>query len=337
LLIKKAFDLQSSEITSESAYLNRRELISKMLKLGLVGSTFATSSTQAGLLDRLFGDKKEKSILKELQFTKNKLFSTTEPQTSESVADSYNNFYEFGLGKDDPAKLSKNFKATPWTVEISGEADIKGKFNIEDILAKQTLEERIYRMRCVEAWSMVIPWVGFSLADLLKQFKPNSKAKYVQFTTLEDPQQFPGQKRGAFGHTSLDWPYVEGLRIDEAMNPLAFMVVGMYGKELPAQNGAPLRLIVPWKYGFKGIKSIVKIEFTEKQPINSWQRSAKKEYGFYANVNPAVSHPRWSQAHERRLTSSSLSGIQRIKTLPFNGYGEQVASLYSGMDLRRNF
>ena len=265
MLIKKGLDIQSNEITSESAYLNRRELISRMLKLGLVGSTFSTSiisnTAQAGLLDRLFGDKDEQAILRELQFTKNKSFSTTESQTAETVATSYNNFYEFGLSKDDPAKLAKDFKPTPWTVEISGEADIKGKFNIEDILAKQTLEERIYRMRCVEAWSMVIPWVGFSLADLLKQFKPNSKAKYVQFTTLEDPQQFPGQKRGTFGYTSLDWPYVEGLRIDEAMNPLAFMVIGMYGKELPAQNGAPLRLIVPWKYGFKGIKSIVKNTF----------------------------------------------------------------------------
>ena len=337
MLIKKPTDIKSSEFTSESAYLNRRELVSRMLKLSLVGSSLLSLPTQAGLLDRLFGDKKEKQILNPLQFKNNPLYKTTEPQTSENVADSYNNFYEFGLDKDEPSKLSSGFQAKPWTVEVTGEADITGKFNLEDILSKNPLEERIYRMRCVEAWSMVIPWTGFSLASLLKQFKPNSKAKYVEFVTLRDSKQFPGQRRGAFGYTSLDWPYVEGLRIDEAMNPLAFMVVGMYGKELPAQNGAPLRLIVPWKYGFKGIKSIVKINFTDKQPKNSWNVAAPREYGFYANVNPAVAHPRWSQAHERRLTSSSLSGIKRIRTLPFNGYGEQVASLYSGMDLSRLF
>ncbi|PCJ46674.1 MAG: protein-methionine-sulfoxide reductase catalytic subunit MsrP [Gammaproteobacteria bacterium] len=341
-LIKKSTDktgggIKSSELTSESSYINRRELVTRMLKLGLVGSTMFSAPVQADLLDRLFGKKKERPPLKSLQFSKNHGLSTLESQTVESVTDSYNNFYEFGLDKKDPAKLSNNFQASPWSIEISGEADITGNFNIEDILSKHSLQERIYRMRCVEGWSMVIPWIGFSLADLIKQFKPNSKANYVQFTTLHDTSQFPGQKRGTFGYTSLQWPYVEGLRIDEAMNPLAFMVVGMYGKEIPAQNGAPLRLIVPWKYGFKGIKSIVKIHFTEKEPLNSWQRAAKREYGFYANVNPAVAHPRWSQAHERRLTNSSLSGIKRIQTLPFNGYADQVASLYSGMDLKRYF
>ena len=338
MLIKKHTDIKSSEIISESAYLNRRQLIKKMLKLGLVGGAAMQSQTQAGLFDRIFGDdKKKQRILKPLKFTKANKYLTNEQQTVEGVATAYNNFYEFSFDKEEPAEISQSFKTDPWSLEVSGEADVTGKFNLEDILSRHPLEERIYRMRCVERWSMVIPWLGFSLSDLLKSFKPNSNAKYVEFTTLEDPEQFPAQKDSDFGLSSLDWPYIEGLRIDEAMHPLAFMVTGMYGKELPPQNGAPLRLIVPWKYGFKGIKSIVKINFTDTVPWNTWQVTAPREYGFYANVNPAVAHPRWSQAFERRLTSGALSGIKRIETKPFNGYADQVASLYTGMDLSKQF
>lgn len=335
MLIKSAKDIKGSEITDESAYLNRRQLLAHLVKAGVVATGLMAGSSQADLLDRLFGDKDEDSKLKSLSFKKNTQFDTTESLTDEQLATSYNNFYEFSLDKEEPKELAKNFKTKPWTLEVAGEAELTGKFNLEDILSNNTIEERIYRMRCVEAWSMVIPWLGMPMGELLKKFKPTSKAKFVKFTTLEDPKQFPGQRRGGFSFSSLDWPYVEGLRIDEAMHPLTLMVVGMYGKELPGQNGAPLRLIVPWKYGFKGIKSIVKITFTEKPFMNSWHKAAPNEYGFFANVNPDVSHPRWSQAKERRLTTSSLTGIQRIETLPFNGYAKEVASLYSGMDLRR--
>jgi len=244
---------------------------------------------------------------------------------------SYNNFYEFGFDKADPYKKAQNFITDPWQVEISGEVAKPGVYNLEDFVKPHTLQERIYRMRCVEAWSMVIPWVGIPLADVLKHFEPTSKAKYVEFTTLHDPEQMP-QQRSLFG--TLDWPYVEGLRIDEAMNPLAFLATGLYGQGLPPQNGAPLRLVVPWKYGFKNIKSIVKIRFTENMPVNTWNKTAPREYGFFANVNPAVDHPRWSQATERRLPSSLFSP-NRIETLPFNGYAEQVAHMYKDMDLRK--
>ena len=244
---------------------------------------------------------------------------------------SYNNFYEFGTGKDDPARHAGSLITDPWSITIDGECEKKGTFTLEDILKAMPLEERIYRLRCVEAWSMVIPWVGFSLADLIKRFKPLSTAKYVEFTTLEDPKQMIGQ-RSRF--STIDWPYVEALRIDEAMNPLTLMAVGLYGEVLPKQNGAPIRLVVPWKYGFKSIKSIVKIRFTEKPPINTWQAIAPQEYGFYANVNPSVSHPRWSQAKERRLPSGLFS-VNRIETQMFNGYGDQVAHMYKGMDLRK--
>jgi sulfoxide reductase catalytic subunit YedY len=246
---------------------------------------------------------------------------------------SYNNFYEFGTGKDDPARNAGSLITDPWSVTVEGECETQGSFNLEDILKSMPLEERIYRLRCVEAWSMVIPWIGFPLADLIKRFKPLSSAKYVEFTTLEAPKQMIGQ-RSRF--STIDWPYVEALRIDEAMNPLTLMAVGLYGEVLPKQNGAPLRLVIPWKYGFKSIKSIVKIRFTETPPINTWQAIAPREYGFYANVNPEVSHPRWSQAKERRLPSGLFSA-NRIETQMFNGYGEQVAHLYKGMDLRKNY
>jgi len=253
-------------------------------------------------------------------------YSTTAKLTPYEDVTTYNNFYEFGLSKSAPAIQAKNFKTKPWTVTIDGEVNNGGEFLLEDLLKKQTLEERIYRFRCVEAWSMVIPWVGFSLADLLKQVQPTSKAKYVSFTTLYDPEQMPGQTS-----RTLQWPYTEGLTLAEAMNPLTFMATGLYGEELPNQNGAPLRLVVPWKYGFKSIKSIVKISLTEQMPKTSWNESAKHEYGFFANVNPNVSHPRWSQRRERVIGAPLFTA--KRPTEMFNGYEEQVAHLYKGYDL----
>ena len=239
----------------------------------------------------------------------------------------YNNYYEFGTDKEDPAQYARDFKPTPWSIEVAGECGKPGTYQLEDFIKPYALEERIYRMRCVEAWSMVIPWVGIPLHKIIKHFEPTSRAKYVEFTTLYDPSRMPGQRRGV-----LDWPYVEGLRMDEAMHPLTLFAVGLYGKSLPNQDGAPLRLVVPWKYGFKGIKAIVKMRFTEQQPLNTWQKAASDEYGFYANVNPHVDHPRWSQAKERRI-----GDFFKRPTLMFNGYADQVASLYTGMDLRRYF
>jgi sulfoxide reductase catalytic subunit YedY len=305
-----------SEITPEAVYLNRRRLLAAGLggaaaALGLPALA-ATGPTGAAL-----------------NAPRNKALSIADEPNSYEDITGYNNFYEFGMGKSDPAVNARGFKPTAWSVTVDGEAEVKGKFTLEDILKPHAPEERVYRLRCVEAWSMVIPWAGFPLADLLARFKPTSRAKFVEFTTLEDPRQMPGQR-----YPVLEWPYVEGLRIDEAMHPLAFIATGLYGHVLPGQNGAPLRLVVPWKYGFKNIKSIVRIRFTEKQPVNSWQIAASNEYGFYANVNPAVDHPRWSQATERRIGSGSLFG-KRVATLPFNGYAAQVASLYAGMDPKR--
>jgi sulfoxide reductase catalytic subunit YedY len=300
----------ASEITPREAYLSRRELL---------------AASAAALLAGALPPRAESAPLK---FAPSPRYSTTERQNSFEEASTYNNFYEFGTDKADPAKKSARFRPAPWTVRVAGEAETTGDFTLEDILAPHALEERIYRLRCVEAWSMVIPWVGFPLGDLLKRFKPTSKARYVAFKTLLRPEQMPGQRIAV-----LDWPYVEGLRIDEAMHPLAILAVGMYGQALPNQNGAPLRLVVPWKYGFKSIKSIVEIRFTEKQPPTSWNRSAPGEYGFFANVNPAVDHPRWSQARERRIGSAFLA--PPIPTRPFNGYAEQVAGLYRGLDLQK--
>ena len=254
-------------------------------------------------------------------------FRTDEAQTSEGDATTYNNFYEMGTGKDDPARNAHLLRSEPWSVAVEGEVARPGVIPLEDLLRPHPLEERIYRLRCVEAWSMVIPWVGIPLGDVLRRLEPTSKAKYVAFETLVDPEQLPGQKRRV-----LDWPYREGLRIDEAMHPLALLAVGMYGRTLPGQNGAPLRLVVPWKYGFKSIKSIVRIRLQAEEPATSWNLSAPREYGFYANVNPEVSHPRWSQARERRI-----GDFAKRPTLAFNGYAEQVSGLYAGMDLRRNF
>ena len=330
--VKNNLDIPSSEITSESTYLNRRSLL-KTMGIGAAGlalPAFATGRVPYTTNAPILGP----------QWLQNKLaslgtgpYSSNEEPTPYEYVTGYNNFYEFGTGKSDPAANAGDFVTDPWSVEITGEAEVTGKFNLEDLVKPHQLEERVYRLRCVEAWSMVVPWVGISLKDMLGQFKPTSDAKYVRFETLYDPDQMPGQ-RSRF--SSIDYPYVEGLRIDEAMNDLTFMAVGVYGKALPNQNGAPLRLVVPWKYGFKSIKSVVKIEFSKRQPGTTWEKTAPSEYGFYANVNPEVDHPRWSQARERRLPSSLFSR-NTVETLKFNGYAPQVAALYSGMNLKRHY
>ena len=318
MLIKPASDIRSSEITDKKLYLNRREFIRATAVAAATGVLGAEAFLQAAT-PAPHGRK--------LENVKPSPLSTNEQPNSWDQITTYNNYYEFGTDKDSPSMLSRNFKTQPWTVAVEGECNKKAVWNLEDILKGQTLEDRIYRHRCVEAWSMIIPWVGFPLADFVKKCEPTSKAKYIEFTTLNDPKQMPGLRSPV-----LRWPYVEGLRLDEAMHPLTILTVGLYGEVVPNQDGAPLRLAVPWKYGFKHIKSIVKIKFTEKQPLNTWQESQAQEYGFYANVNPAVDHPRWSQATERRIGE-----FLRRKTLMFNGYGDQVASLYSGMDLKRNY
>jgi sulfoxide reductase catalytic subunit YedY len=316
MLIRRPQDIRPSEITPETVYLNRRQLLGGAAAGALAGALPLAALAEPG------GAK--------LNSQPNPKYSVTEKPNSWEQITEYNNYYEFGTDKTDPAENAGGFRSKPWSVTIAGEADVTGTFTLEDILKPHALEERVYRFRCVEAWSMVIPWVGFPLGDLLKRFKPRSSAKYVEFTTLLDRKQYPGQNANI-----LEWPYVEGLRIDEAMHPLAIMVVGLYGRELPNQNGAPLRVMSPWKYGFKNGKAIVKIRFSATQPRTSWAVYAPNEYGFYANVNPAVDHPRWSQATERRIGASLLASRQ--KTLPFNGYADQVASMYQGMDLRRNF
>ena len=308
-----------SEITPPERYLSRRGLLLSGLAAGLaqgLGALSRGASAQAAGAP--------------LTFTHDAKFDSPDKPNSYEDVTTYNNYYEFGTGKADPAAESQKFHTSPWNVTIGGEAEITGNYSLEDILKPHALEERIYRLRCVEAWSMVIPWVGFPLGDLLKRFKPTSKAKYVEFKTLYDPKQMPGERTNV-----LEWPYVEGLRMDEAMHPLTLLAVGLYGKTLPNQNGAPLRLIVPWKYGFKGIKAIVSIKFVERPPRTTWAISAPQEYGFYANVNPAVDHPRWSQATERAIGGGLFA--PRRATQPFNGYAAQVAGLYAGMDLRRFF
>jgi sulfoxide reductase catalytic subunit YedY len=312
MIIKQPDDIRPSEITPPAVYRQRRRFlqVSVALTAGalLPGSMMSLQAAPEKLSGIVPGQ-----------------FSTDEEQTPYEDITSYNNFYEFGTGKEDPAHNAGTLKPQPWSVAVEGHCEKPGMYAFEDLIKPHTLEERIYRLRCVEAWSMVIPWVGIPLGDVLKRFQPTSNAKYVEFHTLVDPEQMPGQKRPI-----LDWPYKEGLRIDEAMNPLAIFAVGLYGEVLPNQNGAPIRLIVPWKYGFKSIKSIVKIMFTEQQPVNTWQQTQASEYGFYANVNPTVDHPRWSQARERRIGE----WLKR-DTLMFNGYTDQVASLYAGMDLSK--
>jgi methionine sulfoxide reductase catalytic subunit len=340
--IRKASDIPSSEITPESVYFSRRDFMRGVGGIA-IGSATGGLMSSAALAD---ADKTpaELNVASKPAWLAQKLsqrkpvpasgpFVAADAKTPFSDVTTYNNFYEFGTDKSDPSNRAKHFAVDPWSVEVAGECNKPGKYTLEDILKPHTLEERVYRLRCVEAWSMVIPWVGFSLGDLLKRFEPNGNAKFVEFHTLLDPKQFPEQ---GSRFATIHWPYVEGLRMDEAMHPLAIMAVGLYGDAMPAQNGAPIRLVVPWKYGFKSIKSIVSIKFRSDMPTNTWKDLQPSEYGFYANVNPAVNHPRWSQSTERRLPAS-LFKPQRVETLPFNGYAEEVESLYAGMDLRRNY
>lgn len=311
--VRKANEIQPSEITDRRVYEARRDFLKSAagVALGAAGAgLFGASDAYAGAKLANLGKSR---------------YSTSEPANSLQDITSYNNFYEFGTEKEEPAQQAKNFVTTPWSIAVEGEVAKPAVYQLEDFIKPYALEERIYRLRCVEAWSMVIPWVGIPLAAIIKRLEPTSKAKYVEFVTLHDPKQMPGQKRAV-----LQWPYREGLRMDEAMHPLTILAVGLYGEVLPNQNGAPIRLVVPWKYGFKNIKSIVKIRFTEQQPQTTWNIQGPREYGFYANVNPEVDHPRWTQSKERRIGE-----FLKRKTLKFNGYEEEVAALYAGMDLAK--
>jgi sulfoxide reductase catalytic subunit YedY len=310
--------IKPSEITPESTFLNRRTVLQAAVAAGLLPSIMSCSEAATIPANGLFAEVKKWPD------------STTEKANTLEEISGYNNYYEFGTNKDDPARNAHTLKTSPWSVQVTGEAARTGTYTLEDILQPHALEERIYRLRCVEAWSMVIPWVGFPLAELVKRFEPTSQAKYVQFFTLNDRTQMPGVR-----YNVLEWPYREGLTIAEATHPLALVAVGVYGKVMPNQNGAPIRTVLPWKYGFKSCKSIVRIHFTDRQPETSWNMSAPQEYGFYSNVNPQVDHPRWSQATERRLGGGLFA--PRIPTQMFNGYGEQVASLYTGLDLAKNY
>ena len=329
---KKSY-LNDSHVTQESIYHERRSLLKQ---LGFLGAGALMSSAISNNAKASFFSNDEATFkTKALDYSKDMLNQAL-VKTPEQKVISHNNFYEFGSKKDQPAELSQGFKVEPWQLKVSGACDHPITLDYDDLTKLFPLEERIYRLRCVEAWSMVIPWIGFPLASLLKKVVPNYKAKYVAFETLNDPEQMPGQANSRLGG-GIQYPYVEGLRIDEAMNPLTLMSVGLYGKTLPPQNGAPIRLVVPWKYGFKSIKSIVGIKLLEHQPPTTWNKLAPREYGFYANVNPEHDHPRWSQASERRITSGGLFTRNRIETLPFNGYGEEVAELYKGMDLSKHY
>ncbi len=325
--------LVESDVTDESIYNERRCLLKNMgfLGAGALMSAALSKNANAGF----FSDTVPVFNTQTLSY-KQDLDNQNLVKTPEQKVISHNNFYEFGAKKNQPVELAQGFKVDPWQLTISGECDNPITLDYDDLTKLFPLEERIYRLRCVEAWSMVIPWIGFSLASLLKKVSPNSQAKYVAFETLYDPKQMPGQASRRLGG-GIKYPYVEALRLDEAMNPLTLMSVGLYGKTLPPQNGAPIRLVVPWKYGFKSIKSIVAIKLLEHQPPTTWNILAPKEYGFYANVNPNHDHPRWSQASERRITSGGLFTRNRIATLPFNGYAEDVAHLYQGMNLSKHF
>jgi sulfoxide reductase catalytic subunit YedY len=318
MLFKKSPDIPSSEITPHRLYLNRRKFIAGLGAIAgaaMVGD--ATKEILSPSQPVLAGTK--------LQYSES-AYNTTEKETPFKDITHYNNYYEFSTDKYEPAALAADFNTRPWTIKVEGLVNKPQTFDIDSLL-KLHLEERIYRMRCVEGWSMVIPWIGFPLNTVLNQVQPNSKAKFVEFTSLHDPKRYPGQQRNV-----LEWPYVEGLRMDEAMHPLTILAVGLYGETLPNQDGAPVRLVVPWKYGFKGIKAIVKIKLVEREPVSTWTKAAANEYGFYSNVNPNVDHPRWSQAKERRIGE-----FLKRPTLMFNGYGDQVASLYSGMDLKKYY
>ena len=314
MLIRRRAMFRESDITDPGLYLNRRAFMTGVAALALSGGNAEAAAPTTP----------------ELRATPSASYRLDEKPTKFEDASTYNNFYEFGVNKDDPARLAQTLKPRPWSVKVDGLAAKPKTFDIDDVLKMAPLEERVYALRCVEGWSMVIPWIGFPLAVLLKRVEPTGAAKYVEFTTLMDPEQFPAQKKGLFNFGSLDWPYTEGLRLDEAMHPLTLLTVGMYGHVLPNQNGAPIRIVVPWKYGFKSAKSIVRIRLTSDEPKTAWNKAAPNEYGFYSNVNPKVDHPRWSQATERRIGE-----FRRRPTLMFNGYGDQVASLYAGMDLKK--
>ena len=321
MLIRRPSDIPSSEITPESAYLHRREFIARASGVGVALASFS-------MLGAAACDTRD-ARTEQTTTGESARAATPEQDKVNSFEDitSYNNFYEFGTDKTDPKDNSQRFRTRPWTVTVDGLVKRPAAYAFEDLVKPYKVEDRVYRLRCVEAWSMVIPWQGIPLRDMIARFEPLPSAKFVAFTTVLDPQQMPGQRRQV-----LDWPYVEGLRLDEAMHPLTLMVTGLYGKPLPNQNGAPLRIVMPWKYGFKGAKSIVKISFLADQPRTTWNIAAPDEYGFYANVNPQVDHPRWTQSRERRIGE-----FRRRETLMFNGYADQVANLYRGMDLRRNF
>jgi sulfoxide reductase catalytic subunit YedY len=318
MLIRRAPIFRESDITDEAVYLNRRAF---MVGLGALALTGASSDGHAAPPEPVL-----------LAATPNPAYRLSDAPTKWEEATTYNNFYEFGVNKDDPARLAHTLKPRPWTVQVEGLVAKPRPFGIDDLLKLAPMEERIYSLRCVEGWSMVIPWIGVPLSALLKRVEPTGQAKYVEFATLVDPEQFPGQRKGLFNLGGLDWPYIEGLRLDEAMHPLTLLTFGMYGKVLPNQNGAPIRVVVPWKYGFKSAKSIVRIRLTSEEPKTAWNKAQSGEYGFYSNVNPTVDHPRWSQATERRIGE-----FRRRKTLMFNGYADQVASLYTGMDLRKSY
>jgi sulfoxide reductase catalytic subunit YedY len=309
-----------SEVTDHRLYLNRRAFMAGAAALAL------------GAGERAEATPKPPTPGAPLKAARNAGLSSTEPATKFEAATTYNNFYEFGVNKEDPAENAHLLRPRPWSVKVEGHVARPRTYDIDELLKLAPLEERIYALRCVEGWSMVIPWIGFPLSALLKRVEPTSQARYVEFTTLLDPEQFPSQRKGFFNFTSLDWPYVEGLRLDEALHPLTLLTVGMYGQVLPNQNGAPIRVVVPWKYGFKSAKSIVRIGLVSEEPKSAWNKAAPQEYGFYSNVNPTKDHPRWSQATERRIGE-----FRRRKTLMFNGYAEQVASLYAGMDLNKHY
>jgi len=323
MLIKRPSDIRSSEITDKKLYFGRREF---MRAAGIAAAAaggagvFGGTALHAAGTPAPHGRKLENVQKSPLSITDEKLNTWDQITT-------YNNYYEFGTDKESPSLFAKSLKTEPWSVVVEGECNKPATYHLEDILKGQTLEERVYRLRCVEAWSMVIPWVGFPLSNFIKRVEPTSKAKFIEFYTLADSSMMPGIRQPV-----LRWPYHEGLRMDEAMHPLAILAVGLYGEEMPKQDGAPIRLIVPWKYGFKSAKSIVRIRFVEREPVNTWKESAPQEYGFYSNVNPTVDHPRWSQGTERRIGE-----FFKRKTLMFNGYGDQVASLYAGLDLKKNY
>ena len=319
MLIRRAPMFRESDVTNETVYLNRRAFMTGVGALALIGASAD-------------GEAAAPPEPAPLAATPNPAYRVSDTPTKWEEATTYNNFYEFGVNKDDPARLAHTLKPRPWTVQVEGLVAKPRPFGIDDLLKLAPMEERIYSLRCVEGWSMVIPWIGVPLSALLKRVEPTGQAKYVEFATLVDPEQFPAQRKGFFGFGSLDWPYIEGLRLDEAMHPLTLLTFGMYGKVLPNQNGAPVRVVIPWKYGFKSAKSIVRIRLVSEEPKTAWNKAQSSEYGFYSNVNPTVDHPRWSQATERRIGE-----FRRRKTLMFNGYADQVASLYTGMDLRKSY